>query len=95
MTVGRAHILIYDQTRDLRKQFRCIPNIKRLTEKDLLFWFDLCGWRLTEDHSLKMVYTRQKARAGANPEYSPRIQHEINIREVQTPSKTVFTPEKN
>ena len=42
-----------------------------------------------------MIYTRQKSRAGANPE-SPRIiQHGINIHEVPTPSRTVFTLEQN
>ena len=40
-----------------------------------------------------MIYTRLKVRADANPESPPRIQHKINIREVPTPSKTVFTPE--
>ena len=42
-----------------------------------------------------MVYTRQKARAEANPESPPRTQHKINIREVQTPNQTVSTPEQN
>ena len=40
-----------------------------------------------------MVYTRRKLRADANLEYPPRIWHEINIHEVPTPSRTVFTPE--
>ena len=31
----------------------------------------------------------------ANPESPPRIHHEINIREVPTPSRTVFTPKYN
>ena len=55
----------------------------------------MCGWRLTEDHALEMVFTRQKSRAGANPEYPPRAQHKINIREVRTPSRAVFTQEHN
>ena len=42
-----------------------------------------------------MVFTRKKARADANPE-SPRItQPEINIREIFTPSWTVFMQEQN
>ena len=42
-----------------------------------------------------MVYTRKTTRADASPEYPPRNQHKINIREVQTPSLTVITPEQN
>ena len=42
-----------------------------------------------------MVFNRQKARADANPEYPPRTQPEINIREVCTTSQTVFTQEQN
>ena len=42
-----------------------------------------------------MVFTRQKARADANPESPLRNQHEININEVRTPSRTVFTQEQN
>ena len=42
-----------------------------------------------------MVYTRQKVRAYVNPEYLPIIQHEINICEVPTPSRTVLTPEQS
>ena len=53
----------------------CIPNIQRLTEENSIFWFDLCGWRLIEDHLLKIVYTRQKTRGDANLEYTPRTQH--------------------
>ena len=60
----------------------CILNIQRLTDEDSIFWFDLCGWRLTEDHTLEMLYTRQKSKADANPEYTPRTQHKINIHEV-------------
>ena len=44
---------------------------------------------------MEMVLTRQKARACANPESPPRTQHNINIREVQNPSRTVFTQEQN
>ena len=42
-----------------------------------------------------MVFTRQKSRAGANPEYPPRTQLWINIREVHTTSRKVFTQEQN
>ena len=42
-----------------------------------------------------MVFTRKKARADANPESPPRTQPEINIRELRTPNRTVFTPEHN
>ena len=42
-----------------------------------------------------MVFTRQKSIADANPE-SPAINyHEINLREVQTPSRKFFTQEQN
>ena len=44
---------------------------------------------------MKMVFTRQKARAGANPESLPRIQPETNIPEVRTARQTVFTWEQN
>ena len=57
------------------KQLRCILNIQRLTEKDSIFWFDMCGWQLTEDHALDMVYTRKKARVYDNPESPTRTQH--------------------
>ena len=49
MTVGSTPLLIHDRTRDCRKQLRCIPNLQRLTEEELLFWFDLCGCRFTEE----------------------------------------------
>ena len=49
----------------------------------------------SEYHALDMVFTKQKARAGANLEYPPRTQPETNIREVRNPSRTVFTQEKN
>ena len=42
-----------------------------------------------------MVFTRKKAREGENPESSPITQPETNIREVRTPSRTVFTQEQN
>ena len=42
-----------------------------------------------------MVFTRQKERAGANPESPPRTQPETNISEVRTPSWTVFMQEQN
>ena len=42
-----------------------------------------------------MIFTIKKARAGANPESPTRTQPEINIREVRTPSRTVFTQEQN
>ena len=42
-----------------------------------------------------MIFTRQKARAGANPESPPITQPETNIREVHTPSRTVFTHKHN
>ena len=42
-----------------------------------------------------MVLTRQKARADANPESPPRTQPDINILELYTPSRTVFTQEHN
>ena len=42
-----------------------------------------------------MVFTKKKARAGANTESPPRTQPEMNIREVLTPSRTVFTQEQH
>ena len=42
-----------------------------------------------------MVFTVQKARAGANPESPAKTQTGTNIREVRTPIKTVFTREDN
>ena len=44
---------------------------------------------------MEMVFTRQKSRAGANPEYPTRTHPETNIHEVRTPSQTVFTQEQN
>ena len=42
-----------------------------------------------------MVFTRKKARVGANPESPPRNQPETNVREVRTTSRTVFKQEHN
>ena len=42
-----------------------------------------------------MVFTRQKERAGANPESTARPQPGTNIREVRTTRRTVFTWEHN
>ena len=42
-----------------------------------------------------MLFTRQKSRLGANPESPPRTHPEKYIREVHTPSRTVFTQEQN
>ena len=42
-----------------------------------------------------MLFTRQKSRVGANPESLPRTQPGTIIREVITPSRTVFTQEQN
>ena len=51
MTVGRAYLMMYDQNIDLRKQSRCINNLKRLTEEDLIYWFDMCGCQFTDDQN--------------------------------------------
>ena len=42
-----------------------------------------------------MVFPRQKSRAGANTQYSPRAQPENNICEVRTTIWTVSTQEQN
>ena len=42
-----------------------------------------------------MLFSRQKSRVDDNPESTPKNQPEINIREVQIPSRTVFTQEQN
>ena len=47
VTIGPAHLPLLDRSRDRWKQLMCIPNIKRLTKEDSIFWFDLCGWLLT------------------------------------------------
>ena len=48
MTAGGALLFIYDWTEDHRRHLRCISNLKRLTEEDSIFWFDMCGCRFTE-----------------------------------------------
>ena len=48
----------------------------------------------SEDHALEIIFTRQKARAFANPESPPRTQPETNIHEVRTPSWKVFKQEQ-
>ena len=72
-------------------------NIQRLTKEYSILWFefDLCGLLYSEYNALGMVFTRKKSRADANPESPPRTQHEINICEVRTPSRKVFTQEHN
>ena len=42
-----------------------------------------------------MLFTRQKERADANPECTARNHPEKNIREVRTPSRTVFKQKQN
>ena len=42
-----------------------------------------------------MVFTRKKARAGANPEYPQRTHPETNKCELRNPGFTVFTHEQN
>ena len=42
-----------------------------------------------------MVFTTQKSKADANPEPPPRAQPKINVRQVQTPSRTVFMQGQN
>ena len=54
-----------------------------------------CDGSYSEDHAFEMVFSRQKARADANLESSTRNQTEVNIREVCTPSRTVFAQEEN
>ena len=44
---------------------------------------------------MEMVFTRKKARAGANIESPPRTHLKTNIREVRNTSQTVFTQEQN
>ena len=46
-------------------------------------------------HTLEMVFTRQRSRAGANPEYPARTHTGTSIREVRTTRRTVFTQEQN
>ena len=47
------------------------------------------------DHTLEMVFTRQTSRGGANPESPSRTHPETSIREIRTPSRTVFTQKQN
>ena len=49
----------------------------------------------SEDHTLDMVFTRQKEKAGENPESTPITHPEINILEVRTPDRKFFTQEQN
>ena len=42
-----------------------------------------------------MIFTRQEARGGANPESTPITHPGTNIHEVRTPSRTLFTQEHN
>ena len=42
-----------------------------------------------------MLFTRKKARAGANPESPARTQAGKNMREGRNPRRTVFTQEQN
>ena len=42
-----------------------------------------------------MLFTRQKARAGANPKSPLRTHPATNIHEVRTPSRKVFTQKQN
>ena len=44
---------------------------------------------------MEMVFTRKKARAGANSEYPPITQPGTNKGEVCTPSQIFFTQEQN
>ena len=44
---------------------------------------------------MDLVFTRQKSRAGENPESPPRTQPGTNISEVRTPSRKLFTQEHN
>ena len=44
---------------------------------------------------METVFIRQRAIAGENPESPPRTHQETNIRELRTPSWTVFTQENN
>ena len=47
--------MMYDQNIDLRKQSRCINNLKRLTEEDLIYWFDMCGCQFTDDQDRRTL----------------------------------------
>ena len=54
-----------------------------------------CNGSYSEDRALEMLFTIKKSIADANPEYPPRTQPEINIREVQNTSRKFFTQEHN
>ena len=47
------------------------------------------------DHASGMIFTREKERAGANPESPARTQPGKNIRERSNPRRSVFTLKKN
>ena len=47
------------------------------------------------DHALEMVFTRKKARAGENPEYSAGTHPRTNISGGSNPRRPVFTREQN
>ena len=42
-----------------------------------MFWFDICGWQLTEDQALKMVYTRRKEKAKGMNEFDAPLETNI------------------
>ena len=48
-----------------------------------------------QDHASKMLFTRQKTRAGANPEAPARTQLGNNIQKGINPRRSVFTQEQN
>ena len=57
-----------------------------------MFWFDVFGWQLIEDHALNMVYTIQKAIAYDNSESPQIIQRKIKLCEERTISPKVSIP---
>ena len=67
-------------------------------------WFSEDGFLIEDNNKYKTeavpeshpsVPHNNTYRAYANHEYRPRIQHKMNIPEVPTPSRTVFTLEQN
>ena len=61
---------------------------------------DITGRYHATDHTMGITHWTwylpiKKARADANQEYPPRTHQEINIREIRTPTRTVFTQEHN
>ena len=54
-------------------------------------WFAI----YSEYHALEIVFTRQKARADANPQSPPITHPEINICDLCTPSRKIFAQEQN